>query len=145
MAVDTVRRFFSSPKTMWSIVFRCKLLTFSCRTGHVCLKILKSQFLLVRVAQSVTCLTADMYLTADRGVASSIPARSQIVHEIISLTILLPTTDLKGLLSVTRKSFCTKYWLACPEKVCLPEIAVDCDVKHQTKQMNKNQTTIKFN
>ena len=41
-----------------------------------------------RVAQSVTCLATDAYLTADPGVASSIPARSntfvEIDHEIIS-------------------------------------------------------------
>ena len=41
-----------------------------------------------RVAQSVTCLATDACLTADPGVASSIPARShtfvEIDHEIIS-------------------------------------------------------------
>ena len=40
-----------------------------------------------RVAQSVTCLVTDAKLTADPGVASSIPARShtfvEIDHEII--------------------------------------------------------------
>ena len=40
------------------------------------------------VAQSVTCLTTDVCLTADPGVTSLIPARSQtfvrIDHEIIS-------------------------------------------------------------
>ena len=44
-----------------------------------------------RVAQSVTCLTADP------GVVSSIPARShtfvEIDHEIISTVILLPSAD----------------------------------------------------
>ena len=49
-----------------------------------------------RVAQSVTCL-ADVCLTADPGVASSIPARShtfsEIDHEIISMVILLPSAD----------------------------------------------------
>ena len=48
-----------------------------------------------RVAQSVTCLNAC--LTADPGVVSSIPARSQtfveIDHEIISTVILLPSAD----------------------------------------------------
>ena len=47
-----------------------------------------------RVAQSVTCLATDACLTADPGVASSIPARShtfvEIDHEIISTVILLP-------------------------------------------------------
>ena len=47
------------------------------------------------VAQSVT-LATDASLTADPGVASSIPARShtfvEIDHEIIS-TIILPSTE----------------------------------------------------
>ena len=46
-----------------------------------------------RVAQSVTCLATDACLTADPGVASSIPARyhtfSEIDHKIIS-TVILP-------------------------------------------------------
>ena len=46
-----------------------------------------------RVAQSVTCLATDACLTADPGVASSIPAWShtfvEIDHEIIS-TVILP-------------------------------------------------------
>ena len=50
-----------------------------------------------RVAQSVTCLATDACLTADPGVASSIPARShtfvEIDHELISTVILLPSAD----------------------------------------------------
>ena len=50
-----------------------------------------------RVAQSVTCLATDASLTADPGVASSIPARSHTFvetdHEMISLVILLPSTE----------------------------------------------------
>ena len=50
-----------------------------------------------RVAQSVTCLVTDAKLTADPGVASSIPARShtfvEIDHEIISMVILLPSAE----------------------------------------------------
>ena len=52
-----------------------------------------------RIGQSVTCLTADVHvcLTADPGVASSIPAWSctfvEIYHEIISMVILLPFAD----------------------------------------------------
>ena len=46
-----------------------------------------------RVAQSVTCLSSDACLTADPGVASSIPAQyhtfMEIDHEIISTVILL--------------------------------------------------------
>ena len=49
------------------------------------------------VAQSVTCLATDACLTADPGVASSIPARShtfvEIDQEIISTIILLPSAD----------------------------------------------------
>ena len=47
-----------------------------------------------RVALSVKCLATDACLTADSGVASSIPARYhtfvEIDHEIISTVILLP-------------------------------------------------------
>ena len=54
-------------------------------------------FLPGHVAQSVTCLATDACLTADPGVASSIPARShtfaEIEHEIISTVILLPSAD----------------------------------------------------
>ena len=50
------------------------------------------------VAQLVTCLATDACLTADPGVASSIPARYhtfvEIDHEIISTVILLPSADL---------------------------------------------------
>ena len=82
-----------------------------------------------RVAQSVTCLATDAYLTADPGVASSIAVRShvfvEIDHEMISTVILLPSADSfiqEGLLSVTSESMCTNYWLtACsslPRKKC---------------------------
>ena len=51
-----------------------------------------------RVVQSVTCLATDACLTADPGVASSIPARYhtfvEIDHEIISTVILLRSADL---------------------------------------------------
>ena len=50
-----------------------------------------------RVAQSVTRLATDASLTADPGVASSIPAWShtfvEINHEIISTVILLPSAE----------------------------------------------------
>ena len=50
-----------------------------------------------RVAQLVMCLPTDACLTADPGVASSIPVRShtfvEIDHEMISLVILLPYAD----------------------------------------------------
>ena len=51
-----------------------------------------------RVARSVMCLATNACLTADPGVASSIPAQShtfvEIDYEIISTVILLPSTDL---------------------------------------------------
>ena len=47
--------------------------------------------------QLVTCLITDAKLTADPGVARSIPARShtfvEIDHEIISTVILLPSAE----------------------------------------------------
>ena len=50
------------------------------------------------VVQSVACLATDACLTADPGVASSIPVRShtfaEIDHEMISTVILLPSADL---------------------------------------------------
>ena len=50
------------------------------------------------VAQSVTCLATDACLTAEPGVASSIPARYhtfvEFDHEIISTVILLSSADL---------------------------------------------------
>ena len=51
-----------------------------------------------RVAQSVTCLTTDACLTADKGVASLILAQShtylEFDREIISTVILFPSADL---------------------------------------------------
>ena len=50
-----------------------------------------------RVAQSVTCLATDASLTADPGVARSIPAQShtfmEIDHDIISTVILFPSAE----------------------------------------------------
>ena len=47
--------------------------------------------------QLVTCLTTDARLTADPVVVSSIPVPShtlvEIDHELISMVILLPSTD----------------------------------------------------
>ena len=65
--------------------------------------------------QLVLCLVADMCVTADPGVANSIPALSQnfveIDHEIISKVILLPSADSRRVLSVTSESMYTKNWL----------------------------------
>ena len=57
------------------------------------------RWLILKVSQahSVTCLATDASLTADPGVASSIPARShtfvEIDHEIISMDILFPSAE----------------------------------------------------
>ena len=57
----------------------------------------KTMMKLGRIAQSVTCLATDASLTADPGVASSIPAWShtfvEIDHEIFSTVILLPSAE----------------------------------------------------
>ena len=56
---------------------------------------------------SVTCLATDACLTADPGVASSIPARShtfvEIDHEMISTVILLPSAEEGLFVSYKRK------------------------------------------
>ena len=87
-----------------------------------------------RVAQSVTCLATDTRLTADPGVASSIPAWShtfvEIDHEIISMVILLPSADSfkKGVVSYKRKYvhelLVNRLFKPAQEKVWLGEVTV---------------------
>ena len=52
---------------------------------------------ILNISNMVTCLATDACLTADPGVASSIPVRSHtfvvIDHEMISTVILLPSAD----------------------------------------------------
>ena len=68
--------------------------------------------------QSVTCLVTDAKLTADPGVASSIPARSHtfvmIDHEIISAVILLPSAEsfMKGCCQLQAK-VCARLLVNC--------------------------------
>ena len=75
-----------------------------------------------RVAQSVMCLATDVSLTADPGVASSIPARSHtfvvIDHEIISTVILLPSAELfkKGCCQLQAKVCARSTGQACQGK-----------------------------
>ena len=87
-----------------------------------------------RVAQSVTCLVTDAKLTADPGVASSIPARShtfvEIDHEIISTAILLLSAEsfMKGRCQLQAK-VCARLLVNClfklaQEKVWLGELTV---------------------
>ena len=58
----------------------------------------KLMFTMKDLGHTVTCLATDARLTANPGVASSIPVRShtfvEIDHEIISTVILLPSADL---------------------------------------------------
>ena len=76
--------------------------TANCQVGFEFITCIPSSYSMLcppgRVAQSVTCLATDACLTADPGVASSIPARYhtfvEIDHEIISTVILLPSADL---------------------------------------------------
>ena len=117
------------------------------------------------VAQSVTCLATDASLTADPGVASSIPARShtfvEIDHEIISTVILLPSAEsfkqgccqlqakvcARSMLSVTSESMCTKYWLTACSSLTgkrvdrlsdTPAMTIAVDMgRKATKQTNK--------
>ena len=71
-----------------------------------------------RVAQSVTCLVTDAKLTADPGVASSIPAWShtfvEINHEIISAVILLTSAEsfMKGCCQLQAK-VCARLLVNC--------------------------------
>ena len=86
-----------------------------------------------RVAQSVTCLATDACLTADPGVASSIPARYhtfvEIDHEIISTVILLlPLIYSRRVVSVTSESvhklLVNRLLKPAQEKVWLSELTV---------------------
>ena len=88
-----------------------------------------------RVAQSVTCLVTDAKLTADPGIASSIPARShtfvEIDHEIISTVILPPSAEsfMKGCCQLQAK-VCARLLVNClfklaqEKKVWLGELTV---------------------
>ena len=90
-----------------------------------------------RVVQSVTCLTANP------GVASLVPSRShtftEIDHEIISTAILFPSADSRRVIVSYKRKYVNEVLvnrlvklaqLDCPDMT----IAVDWDIKHQTKQ-----------
>ena len=82
-----------------------------------------------RVAQSVTCLATDACLTADPGVASSIPARSHtfvvVDHEIISTVILLlPLIHSRRVVVSCAQITGQPLVQACPRKVWLGELTV---------------------
>ena len=112
-----------------------------------------------RVAQSVTCLVTDAKLTADPGVASSIPARShtfvEIDHEIISTVILLSSAEsfMKGCCQLQAK-VCARLLVNCLFKLAQeksvvrwtdrPAVTIAVDLgRKATKQTNK-QTKSKW-
>ena len=85
-----------------------------------------------------------------------IPARhhtfDEIDHEIVSTVILLLLIQ-EGMLSVTRESMCTEYWLTALSKLAQEKkstdfleitIAVDWDVNPQTKENNKDTVHINY-
>ena len=80
--------------------------------------------------QSVTCLATDASLTANPGVASSIPARShtfvKIDHEIISTVILLPSAESfkKGCCQLQVKVCARSLFKLAQKKVWLGELTV---------------------
>ena len=87
-----------------------------------------------RVAQSVTCLATGAGLTADPGVASSIPARSHtfvgIDHEIISTSVSsLPLIQSRRVVVSYKRKYVHKVLVNClinlaQEKVRLGELTV---------------------
>ena len=104
------------------------------------------QFIPGRVAQSVTCLTADMCLTAELGVVSLILARShtflEVDHEIISLFYWFKKGCCLGykwkyvhkvLVNPLVKLAQEKSVVKWTDRLDM-NIAVDWDIKIQTKQ-----------
>ena len=82
------------------------------------------------VAQSVTCLATDANLTADQGMASSIPARShpfvEIDHEIISMVICSLRLIHSGRVVVSYKRKCVHGVLVkCLFKLAQEEVWLD--------------------
>ena len=81
-----------------------------------------------RVAQSVTCLSTDVSLTADPGVSSLIPARShtfvEIDSEIISTVILLPSAESfkKGCCQLQAKVYVHKVLVNCLFKLAQEKV-----------------------
>ena len=99
-----------------------------------------------RVAQSVTCLATDACLTADPGVASSIPVRSHIFveidYEIISTVILPLIHSRRVVVSYKRKYvhelMVNRLFKPAQEKVRLPAMTIAVDLgRKATKQTNK--------
>ena len=87
-----------------------------------------SNIILGSLAQSAKCLTADMCLTADPGVVSSIPARSytfaEIDHEMISTTFLLPSADSRRVVISYKPKYAHKVLVNCLVKLTLEKSLV---------------------
>ena len=86
-----------------------------------------------RVAQSVTCLATDACLTADPGVASSIPVLShtfvEIDREMISTVILLPLIHSRWVVVSYKRKYVhellvNRLFKPAQEKVWLGELTV---------------------
>ena len=76
-----------------------------------------------RQAQSATCLTTAMCLTADPGVTSSIPVPYlwEIDHGIFSMAILFPSADSRRVVvsyKQKHKVLVYPFSQACPGKKC---------------------------
>ena len=74
-----------------------------------------------RVAESVTCLAADTFLTEDPGVVSLIPSWShtmvEIDHEIISKVILLPSSDSRSVVVSYKQKYVHEVLINCLVKL----------------------------
>ena len=86
-----------------------------------------------RIVQSLTCLTVDTCLTADPGVAHSIPARPdtsvEIDRKIISMAILLPSTYSRRVIVSYKRKYVHKVLVnplvkLAQEKVWLGELTI---------------------
>ena len=79
------------------LTLRCSHCRSTCRPAHMTPNFLFFVWRKLAVILSLTCLATDASLTADPVVESLIPARShtfvEIDHEIISMVILLPSTE----------------------------------------------------
>ena len=73
------------------------------------------------IAQLVTCLAVDLYLTADLGAASSIRAQShtfmEIDHEIISTAIFLPYVDSRRVVVSYKRKYVQEVLVNCLVKL----------------------------
>ena len=114
-----------------------------------------------RVAQLVTCLTADTRMTADPGIARSIPARSntflEIDHETISMAILLHSADSKRAVVSYKRNYVHEVLVNHLVKLAQEKsmvrwtdrpnmtIAVDWAIKHQTNQPTRTHTYCRAN